>query len=113
MPLSFQPSEAFYDMERAAICWYGDDGQKAVLCKVTCEAIGSLYKSAELTPDDCRAIFARHRMIFELAVSRKFDATHNRERRPVVVEYEDISSQHRKYGEYVAGVPMTDAPTPR
>jgi hypothetical protein len=110
MPLSFQSTEAFYEMERAAMCWYGDDGQKAVLCKATCDAIGSLYKSAELTPEDYRVIFARHRMIFELAASRKFDTSHNREQRPVVVEYADISSHHKRYGAYVVGAPTNDGP---
>ncbi len=100
MALDFLSTEAFYELDRSALCWYADDGREAVLCKATISAIGSLYKAARLTADDYRVIFARHRMIFEAAASQKFGTLRSGNRRPIVVEDSDVSPHRGKFGEY-------------
>jgi hypothetical protein len=99
MALDFLGTEAFYEQDRSALCWYADVGGEAVLCKATVSAIGSLYKPAELAADDYRIIFARHRMIFEAAASQKIGIpTWNRP--PIVVEDADVLPHRGKFGEY-------------
>jgi hypothetical protein len=100
LALDFLGTEAFYEQDRSALCWYADVGGEAVLCKATISAIGSLYKPAELAADDYRIIFARHRMIFEAAASQKFGTLRNWNRRPIVVEDADVSPHRGKFGEY-------------
>ena len=100
MALDFLGTEAFYELDRSALCWYADDGGEAVLCKATIDAIRSLYRATELAGDDYRIIFARHRMIFEAAASRKFEASQSWKRRPIVVESADVSPHRGKFGEY-------------
>ena len=99
MALDFLGTEAFYEQDRSALCWYADDGGEAVLCKATISAIGSLYKPAEFAADDYRIIFARHRMIFEAAANQKF-GTRRSSNRPIVVEDADVVPHRGKFGEY-------------
>jgi hypothetical protein len=100
MALDFLGTEAFYEQDRSALCWYADVGREAVLCKATTSAIGSLYKPAEFTADDYRIIFARHRMIFEAAASQKFGTLRSSNRRPIVVKDADVAPHRGKFGEY-------------
>ncbi len=100
MPLDFLATEAFYEQDRSALCWYANDGREAVLCKVTISAIGSLYKSAEFAANDYRIIFARHRTIFEAAATQKFGTSLSWNRRPIVVEDADVLPHRGKFGEY-------------
>ena len=100
MALDFLGTEAFYEQDRSALCWYADVGGEAVLCKATISAIGSLYKPAEFAADDYRIIFARHRMIFEAVASQKIGTLGSWNRRPIVVEDADVSPHRGKFGEY-------------
>ena len=95
MALDFLGTEAFYEQDRSALCWYADDGGEAVF-----SAIGSLYKPAEFAADDYRIIFARHRAIFEAAASQKFETSQSQNRRLIVVEDADVLPHRGKFGEY-------------
>jgi hypothetical protein len=103
MSLIFLAAEAFYELDRPALCWYADNGREAVLCKATIDAIGSLYNAAELAAADYRIIFARHRKIFEAAASRKFETSRRWERGPILVDSADISPHRGKFGQYHRG----------
>ena len=100
MALDFLGTEAFYEQDRSALCWYADDGGEAVLCKATISAIGSLYKPAEFAADDYLIIFARHRAIFEAAASQKFETSQSQNRRLIVVEDADFLPHRGKFGKY-------------
>ncbi len=103
MALAFLGTEAFYEQDQSALCWYADDAGEAILCKATISAIGSLYKSADFAADDYRVIFGRHRMIFEAAASQKFGTSQSWNRRPIVVEDADVLPHRGKFGEYQCG----------
>jgi len=100
MPLNFHGAEPFFDPVEKVICWHGDDGLRTVLCKVTRSAIDDLYRATDLTEEDRRIIFNRHRGIFEAIAYKKYDAHLTTEQGAVVVETADIADYHGKFGEY-------------
>jgi len=105
MPLKFHGGEPFVEPMSQAVCWHGNDGRRTVVCKATRLAIDALYQATELTEDDRRVIFNRHRAIFEAVASKKFDANQTTEQGAVVVEANDIAEHHGRYGEYRAPMP--------
>ena len=105
MPLNFHGAKPFLDRVEQTICWNGDDGRMTVLCKVTSSAVDALYWTTELTEEDRRIIFNRHRGIFEAIAYKKYDAHQTTEQGAVVVETADIADFHGKFGEYRRPMP--------
>jgi uncharacterized protein DUF1488 len=105
MPLVFQAGEPYFEPVEKMLCWFGSDGIRMVACKVTCSAIDDLYRATELTEDDRRIIFNRHRDIFEAVASRKYDSHLRTQQGAVVVETSDIADHHGKFGEYRRPMP--------
>ena len=105
MPLNFHGAEPLFDPVEQTVSWHGDDGRRKVLCRVTRSAIHELYEACELTEEDRRIIFNRHRGIFEAIAYKKYDAHQVTEEGAVVLEIADIADYRGKFGEYRRRMP--------
>jgi hypothetical protein len=61
--------------------------------------------ATDLTEDDRRIIFNRHRDIFEAVASKKYDSHLRTQQGAIVMETSDIADHHGKFGEYRRPMP--------